>query len=132
MIFSLRWLRRSAGLRILSVLAWMMLMSTSASATPSGMGVTAMPAGQAVASMDTAQPADLSVMTHGVHGTLDASCCGGHLSPGCGCHSACGSALPPMAAFVAMSASFEMIYARRSLIPAPAPNPAPPWRPPSV
>ncbi|MFA6230456.1 MAG: hypothetical protein WC617_09810 [Rhodanobacter sp.] len=132
MNFSLRWLKRSVSLRTLAVLAWLMLASTSVGAAPSDMGVAAMHAGQAVASVNSGQPANMGSMAHGVHGMTGQSCCGGHLSQGCNCHSACGNALPSVLAFVAMSASFATVYARPSLTPAPSPNPAPPWRPPSV
>lgn len=117
---------------MLSVLAWMMLVCTAANAAAGGMGMSAMHAGHAVASLDAGQPANMVAMVHGIHGTAGQSCCRGHLAQGCDCHSACGNALPPVAAFVAMSASFAMIYARPSLTPAPSPNPASPWRPPSA
>ncbi|MDE3211544.1 MAG: hypothetical protein KGM46_12460 [Pseudomonadota bacterium] len=130
MTCSVRRLKRSLALRILSAMAWLMLAGTPLGAAPAAIGMVAPQGGHASTAPVASHAVDRGALASGAHGMADPSCCAGHASPGCDCPSACGNALPSVGAFLAISAAFVAVYARPPLASAPAPHRAPPWRPP--
>lgn len=116
----------------MGIFAWLMLVVTSVAAAPMGMQA------------QDAQSIQAATSISGVHCHNDglagdsaadvhqrADCCGGQAVPGCHCPAMCVSAVPAtltMLATVRLSISYRM----PPQIVAPAPNSAPPLRPPLV
>ena len=130
MNFSLRLLARSRCLRVLSVMAWLMLVSSSLVAAPMLMGANG--ATQGVQTESSHQHHDMATMQQGSMLAPDLSCCNDHMVQGCNCHSLCGNLLSPVSVLAPASMSFAAVYAQVFDPTAPAPNTVPPLRPPSV
>ena len=132
MTVSLRLFARSRCLRVMGVLAWLMLVTTSLAAAPMGMQ------GQDGPSIHPATSASAERCHHGELANNSATgiqhqpdCCGSQAVPGCHCAAMCASAVPTtltMIASVRLSAGYHM----RPRIAAPSPNSAPPLRPPLI
>ncbi|MEO7198667.1 MAG: hypothetical protein ABIY56_00445 [Dokdonella sp.] len=132
MIASLRPFARSRCLRAMGVLAWLMLVVTSVAAAPMGMQAQDAQPIQATTSItgtnahchDGGPASDSAAHLH-----HQPDCCGSQAMPGCHCAAMCASAVPTtltMIAAVRLSTSYRM----PPRIVAPAPNSAPPLRPP--
>lgn len=130
MTISLRRLAHSRYLRMMAVLAWLMLASTSLIAAPMSMGKDGAP--QVVQSTSGHQHQGMARMQQVATPAPDMSCCNKHMVRGCGCHSVCGNVLSLVAVLTPFPVMFAVTYARLFDRRAPAPNTVPPLRPPSV
>lgn len=101
MTFSLRHLSRSRTLRVLAVMAWLMLVTTSLIAAP-------MPAASVGGESSHAALVSHHHYRHGDHAGSHAAaaasgCCQGHMGAACHCASLCGIALVPAPGHFALS-----------------------------
>jgi hypothetical protein len=134
MIVSLRLFARSRCLRVMGVLAWLMLVTSSLAAAPLGME------GHTVHSRHAVVAALGEPSYHGAHSAIarlsccddSAGCCAGQAGNSCNCATACNNALPSAFAAVLGSSALGVAYGAPSRITAPSPYTAPPLRPPAV
>ncbi|MEO5829459.1 MAG: hypothetical protein ABIQ36_02720 [Rhodanobacter sp.] len=130
MTTSLRPFARSRCLRVMGVLAWLMLVTTSLAAAPLGMG------GHAAHSRHAAVAAVGEPCLHGAtaktaqSSCLDVGCCGDLAGHSCSCATMCSSVLPSAPAIIIGSTAISVAYGLPSSANAPSPDTAPPMRPP--
>lgn len=132
MIASLRPFAHSRCLRAMGILAWLMLVVTSAIAAPMEMPSQSAQPAEAAASMTGAHCHDGGPTSDSAMGVYhQADCCGSPVALGCQCPTMCISVVPtPLAMIAAVQLSTS--YRMPPRIVAPAPNSAPPLRPPLV
>ena len=132
MTASLRPFARSRCLRVMGVLAWLMLVTTSLAAAPMGMQAHDAPPIHAATSVagdrchHDGLAMDSAASTHHLAG-----CCGSQAMPGCHCAAMCASAVPATLTMIA-AAPVSISYDMPPRIMAPSPDTAPPLRPPSI
>lgn len=131
MTASLRPFARSRCLRVMGVLAWLMLVTSSLAAAPLGMeGHSAHSRHAVVATVGepchydaTAKASQSSCLDHD-------GCCGDLAGHSCDCAAMCSSVLPSTPSAITGSAAITVVYGAPSRASAPSPDTAPPLRPP--
>ncbi|WEN15766.1 hypothetical protein PY254_03580 [Rhodanobacter sp. AS-Z3] len=130
MTASLRPFAHSRCLRVMGVLAWLMLVTTSLAAAPREMGghsahvthVTVAAVGHTCHHGATAKSSPSSC--------LDDGCCGDLAGHSCHCATMCSSVLPAAPAVIASPTTVALVYGQPSSVSTPSPDTGPPMRPP--
>jgi hypothetical protein len=132
MMISLRHFARSRCLRVMGVLAWLMLASTSVMAAPMNMATHHESATRLMAAAGSGHCPPAESAAHSVPAHQASPGCGGGLaSTDCHCATMCAS-VTPVTLTQMTSVPLSPAYDRSLRIIAPEPNTAPPLRPPSV